>query len=175
MCIRDRDKRRKSRWAPLQEEEEEEQEELSLSLAAAVSVDAMVDGLLIGLSYIASHTAGISMAIATCIEMGFLGVSFSNTVKNSSNMSRLKHCATILIPPLCMIGAGVVGDIVGQQLVKQEYVFIGFIAFATVALLFLVTEELLTEANEVSKGSFWINICFFLGLYAGLIMDKALA
>ena len=42
------------------------------------------------------------------------------------------------------------GDILGQELVKQELVFIGFIAFATVALLFLVTEELLTEANEVS-------------------------
>ena len=45
--------------------------------------------------------------------------------------------------------AGIAGDLLGQQLVKQEYVFIGFIAFSTVALLFIVTEELLTEANEV--------------------------
>ena len=67
------------------------------------------------------------------------------------------------------------GDVLGQELVKQELVFIGFIAFATVALLFLVTQELLTEANEVSNGSTAINICFFFGLYAGIVMDKALS
>jgi len=168
-------KKRPRRWAPLKEqpESEEKQEILSVSEVAAVTVDAMVDGLLIGLSYIASHEAGLSMAIATSIEMGFLGVSFSNNV-SATTKSWLKHLGIVAIPPIALVAMGVVGDILGQELIKQELLFIGFIAFAAVALLFLVTEELLTEANEVSQGAFGINVCFFLGLYAGIVMDKAL-
>eukprot|EP00657_Telonema_sp_P-1_P006698 TRINITY_DN2607_c0_g1_i1.p1 TRINITY_DN2607_c0_g1~~TRINITY_DN2607_c0_g1_i1.p1 ORF type:complete len:204 (+),score=43.63 TRINITY_DN2607_c0_g1_i1:112-723(+) len=170
------DKKRPRRWAPVLETAhfpEEQLSPLSVSAIVAVAVDAMVDGLLIGLAYIASHTAGISMAIATCIEMGFLGVSFSNQVK-SSVTSASHHFAIVLIPPLSLVAAGIVGDLAGQELVDHQYLFIGFIGFATVAVLFLVTEELLSEANEVSEGAYSINVCFFLGLYSGLIMDKAL-
>ena len=46
-----------------QPESEEKEEILSVSEVAAVTVDVMVDGLLIGLSYIASHEAGLSMAM----------------------------------------------------------------------------------------------------------------
>jgi len=38
----------------------------------AVSVDAFVDGFLIGLSYVANYQAGFVMAGATCVEMGFV-------------------------------------------------------------------------------------------------------
>ena len=46
-------------------------EEIPWGIFAAVSVDAAVDGILIGLAYVASSVAGLSMTIATCIEMGF--------------------------------------------------------------------------------------------------------
>ncbi len=44
----------------------------------AVTVDAAVDGILIGLALSAEHAAGISMAIATIIEVNFFVFLFSS-------------------------------------------------------------------------------------------------
>ena len=35
-------------------------------------MDALVDGFLIGLSYVANYQAGFVMAAATCVEMGYV-------------------------------------------------------------------------------------------------------
>jgi hypothetical protein len=54
---------------------------------------------------------------------------------------------------------------------------LGLISFCVVALLFLVTQELLTEAREVTEGlsgpkAMAINSIFFLGVFTMLIVDK---
>ena len=139
----------------------------------AVVVDAAVDGILIGLALSAEHAAGISMAIATVIEMGFLGVSFSAQIKSSTN-STLKHIIVCMVPPLFILGSGVVGHEIGNSLQENEGVFIGFIAFSIVAILFLVTQELLREAQEFAGENVLINVMFFVGLLFGVLMDRAL-
>ena len=64
---------------------------------------------------------------------------------------------------------------VGSALESSQAVFIGVIAFALVALLYLVTQELLVEAREVSgEAGIWIRITFFVGVFGGLILDKVL-
>ena len=50
-------------------------ERIPWSLVVGVSVDCLVDGLLVGLTYAASHRAGYIMALATSIESCFLGLS----------------------------------------------------------------------------------------------------
>ena len=50
------------------------------ALVAGVTVDGAVDGMLIGLAYVASREAGLIMALATCVEMAFLGLSYSATL-----------------------------------------------------------------------------------------------
>lgn len=140
----------------------------------ATTIDGAVDGLLVGLSYSASSTAGVSMAIATCIEMGFLGLSFSAQVKEGTRNS-LVHFAICTLPPLALFGAGMLGRGVGSALESSQAVFIGVIAFALVALLYLVSQELLVEAREVSgEAGIWIRVTFFVGVFGGLILDKVL-
>ena len=134
-------------------------------------VDAAVDGILIGLLS-AEHAAGISMAIATIIEMGFLGISFSAQIKSSTN-SVLKHIVCV-IPPAFIMGSGVVGREIGNSLQENQGVFIGFVAFSIVAILFLVTQELLREAQEFAGENILINMMFFVGLLLGVLMDRAL-
>ena len=176
-------RRHVQRWGPLhtvvphaQETPQEPQGEppLRIAGAAAVVVDAAVDGLLIGLAYIASSKAGLSMAIATCIEMGFLGLAFSSQVRSSTS-SCMVHFGIVALPPVGMVVAGVAGNLLGQQLMQQQLLFVGFIAFSTVALLFLVTQELLADGQQKSQGNVYINACFFLGLWAGMMLDKALS
>merc|ERR1712070_594241 len=62
---------------PVKDRPEAGEDDIPWSQVAAIAIDGLVDGLLIGLAYVASTSAGLSMAIATCIEMGFLGLSFS--------------------------------------------------------------------------------------------------
>ena len=129
------------RWKPLSPPpaDAELSEEIPWATLFAVAVDATVDGILIGLSLSADKTAGLSMAIATCIEMAFLGLSFSATIQNVTR-STCKHVAAVLVPPLCLFGAGIVGHVAGSSLQSSQGLFIGFISFAIVALLFLVTQ-----------------------------------
>lgn len=140
-------------------------------LVFAVSVDAFVDGLLIGLALSASFGAGWSMSIATCIEMCFLGLSFSASIQNQTR-SVAKHTVIVCVPPLILIIAGTIGYYVGDLLHQSPLVFIGFIAFSIVALLFLVTQEFLAEAREHAGGSKLINSMFFVGLFGGFVLSK---
>ena len=115
----------------------------------AVTVDAAVDGLMIGLALSASEQAGLSMAIATTIEMSFLGLSFSATMQNCTR-NTWNHAGIVCIPPITLFGAGIAGHFAGAALQSSQGLFIGFIAFAVVALLYLVAMELLVKARRVA-------------------------
>lgn len=141
---------------------------------SAVVIDAGVDGLLIGLAYAAAPAAGISMCIATCIEMAFLGLSLSATIQNATR-STCKHMAIVLLPPVVLFGFGLGGFFLGGVLSANPAVFIGFIAFSIVALLFLITQELLIEAREVAGENTVLNAIFFIGILAGIVLDRLLA
>jgi ZIP family zinc transporter len=51
-------------------------------MVAAVYVDALVDGLLIGIAYFINSRAGLIMTLATAVEAGFLGLSFSASLSH---------------------------------------------------------------------------------------------
>jgi zinc transporter ZupT len=163
------------RWHTMQPPPPSEKlkEQIPWPLVATVVIDAGVDGLLIGLAFSAAQGAGWSMSIATTIEMCFLGMSFSATVQNATR-SKVKHAGTVALPPLMLFMAGVVGICIGKVLTAWTLVFIAFISFAVVALLFLVTQELLAEAREVAGEVKVCNAMFFVGVFGGIILEKVL-
>jgi len=163
------------RWNPAPKPSEEEMlsEQLPLALAFAVTVDASVDGLLIGLAFFVAPSAGWCMSIATCIEMGFLGLSFSASVQNATRSLR-KHALLVAVPPAVLALTGVSGHMLGGVLSESPGLFIGFVAFSIVALLFLVTQELLSEAREMGGNDVRVNIMLFVGLLSGIFLEKAL-
>lgn len=160
------------RWKAMAKPAEDEKlpEELPLALVTAVVVDAAVDGMLIGLSYAASPSAGWAMAIATCIEMGFLGLSFTASLQNATRTA-WKIITVAGIPPVVLLLAGLGGNSLGYMFSESPGTFVAFISFAIVALLFLVTQELLTEAQSVANGSAVINALFFVGLLCGILLE----
>ena len=115
------------------------------------------------------------MMLATCIEMGFLGLSFSATIRNATH-SPAKHAVLVALPPLLLMVVGDLGGCVARALKEQEGLFVALIAFAVVALLFLVTQELLAEAFENTAGGKFplANVCLFLGLFASVMVAKLL-
>merc|ERR1712166_1206524 len=147
-------------------------------LVAAITVDGAVDGLLIGLSYSVSTAAGITMAIATCIEMGFTGFAFAMGIKEAmeTRSSTTKWLIT-MVPPVAIVLVGFAGAALGSALEDNRGVLIGLIAFSVVAILFLVTHELLCEAFELQHGEvlWYVNVWLFLGLYAGIMTEKIMS
>lgn len=168
------ERKRFQRWkpAPLRSESETEfSEKVPWALVASVAADGGVDGLLIGLAFAASPGAGWAMSIATCIEMGFLGLSFSATISNATR-SIMKIVPIVALPSMLLMVGGVLGNNVGDALHGNPALFVGFIGFAVVCLLFLVTQELLMEAHEVGGDNVVINVMLFVGLFGGIVLEK---
>jgi len=161
------------RWKPqpLPEQTTVFSENIPWTLVASVAADGGVDGLLIGLAFAASPGAGWAMSIATCIEMGFLGLSFCATITNATQ-SYTRRAAVVALPPFMLLIAGIAGTHVGEALREIPAVFVGFIGFSIVCLLFLVTQELLTEAREVGGDNALINGMLFVGLLGGILLEK---
>jgi len=163
------------RWHPVAKPDEHEHasESLPTTLVLGVTVDSAVDGLLVGLAFTASTSAGWCMSIATCIEMCFLGLSFSASIQYVTR-SMVKHAAVVAVPPLTLALFGILGHSVGSTLEGSPGVFVGFISFSIVALLFLVTQELLAEARESGGDDAIVNIMIFVGLLSGILLEKVL-
>lgn len=141
-------------------------------LVCAVNIDAFVDGFLVGLAYIARPHSGIVIGSATSIEMAFLGLSFAGILKEC--LPAKKAVPLALLPPVLLVSAGTIGAAIGDVVKSSPPVFYAFMSFGTVALLFLVVEELLIEAheNQDGKGLWYINQCVFLGFLLIMVAEK---
>lgn len=115
------------------------------------------------------------MAGATCIEMGFLGITFVGTVEASASGLKLGLiCAT---PLTMMVFGGFLSGVIGEFVRSGTAVFEGLIAFCIVALLFLVTQELLTGAHENLDGReiVWVNMMIFVGILIVIVVERITA
>jgi ZIP family zinc transporter len=149
---------------------------LPWSLIGPVTVDALVDGFLIGLSCALSAHAGLVLAGATCIEMAFLGAAFAATVSRCTGASPLSRLAAVALPPATLVLAAAAGGALGDVSSSHPALFVAFVAFGVVELLFLVTHELLIEAHEALNGDhvWWINLWLFIGIFVVLLVNRAL-
>jgi len=143
------------------------------AMIVAVIVDSFNDGLLIGLSCAVSYKAGLTMAAATCIEMGFLGFSFTAQLAGS-RLAQRSTVAISMVPAVVMVLAGAIGATLGSISEDHPEVFVGFVSFSVVALLFVVVHELLAEAIEMREVNelWYVNICIFVGLFMGIVIEK---
>jgi zinc transporter, ZIP family len=131
----------------------------SLSLLLVVGLDILIDGLVTGISFSAGVKQGILLTIALTIEFLFLGLSVTGSL-SENNISQLKTTLiTLGIALLFPIGAVVGLTVLGGL---PSSVLAGFFVFGLVAMLYLVTEELLVEAHKVPDTPF-NSAMFFVG------------
>jgi len=131
-------------------------------LIIAVAIDGFQDGLLIGISYVGSSAAGIVTSVALSIEMCLLGISTSVTLNNKTFLSKSKIALFVLILPLSIMLAGVLGATVLSGLTGAA--LIGVMSFGCAGLLYLVTEELMIAAHENMENDRWyVSVLFFMG------------
>lgn len=142
----------------------------SLSLITTVGVDVFIDGLIVGIGFSAGAKAGILLTIALTIELLFLSLSVAASL-SGANVSRIKVLMTTLAIALLLPTGAVIGFIVLAGL--SASILAGFFAFGLVALLYLVTEELLVEAHETPDTPFTTAI-FFVGFLLLIVIEETL-
>jgi ZIP family zinc transporter len=144
-------------------------------LAFAIAIDSLMDGLLIGLVGTEKPRAAPMMASVIALEMGALGLSFSASLQKYNKRSR---ALCIFGMPLALVFGGIVGSVATTPLKSSPLAYTGIVAFAMAALVYLVTQELLSEAGEQAeklgdkggKLSYWL----FIGYAFVLAIDMVL-
>lgn len=141
-----------------------------LGLILTVGVDILVDGLVLGIAFVAGKSAGVLLTIALTIEVLFLGMTVATELKETI-ASRLRIVGIValivLALPLGAVMAGSVAALPGVFLT-------GFFAFALMALLYLVTEELLADAHETPDRP-WVAAMFFVGFLMLITLEELMA
>ena len=151
-------------------------DKLPMNLVLPVTLDCFVDGALIGISISISTKAGMILAFANSLEMSFLGMAYASRLLKCTGSSALARNIALYCPPLIMFLSVGVGAALGNATEKYPILFIGLVAFGVVALLFLVCNELLIEANKAQGEDqrWWISIMVFLGVYIVIILDHVI-
>ncbi len=142
-------------------------EAFSGGLIAASAVDIALDGLMLGIGFAAGAKQGILLTIALAFELVSLGLAMALEMQQG-RMARLRVVWSIVaLSTLFVLSAGF--GSAALSLISGN-LMVGVIAFGAAALLFLVTEELLTEAHEVTENPL-LTASFFVGFLAILLME----
>ncbi|WCM26108.1 transporter [Sphingomonas sp. QA11] len=140
-----------------------------VALLVAVGLDILVDGLVLGLAFIAGAKAGLLLTIALTLEVLFLGLSVTTELAEGVR-SKLRVIAIVAGLALMLpIGALVAVPVAALPPV----VIAGFLSFGLMALLYLVTEELLVEAHA-NPDTPLVTSMFFIGFLGLLLIEESL-
>jgi zinc transporter ZupT len=149
---------------------------LPAALIVPVILDCHIDGLLIGVTCSLKQEAGIILALANFVEMGFLGIAYSVRISKCTGSTMLARTVAIYGPPVFMYISALIGALLASATRDTEAVFVGFVAFGVVSYTYL-THELVIEAHEAQgdEQKWYINMWLFIGLWLALIMEPILA
>jgi ZIP family zinc transporter len=139
-------------------------------MLGAVGTDILIDGLVLGLAFIAGAKAGLLLTIALTFEVLFLGVTVTEglgeTVRSKVKVVAITTAIGLLMPLGALLATPVA--------LFPPVVITGFLSFGLIALLYLVTEELLVEAHE-KPDSPLISAMFFVGFLSLLLLEEVIA
>lgn len=139
---------------------------LPVGLLVAVGIDLLLDGILVGLGASLGARQGLILTIALTIEILFIGLSVTiNLTRNG--LSRTRAVATTSSLGL-LTGVGAVGGAAALGGASNQTLAL-VLAFGAAALLYLVVEELLTEAHEHAETAL-LGAMFFLGFLTIYVM-----
>jgi ZIP family zinc transporter len=136
----------------------------------AMGVDFLVDGVLLGLGTLAGERVGTLMAIVLSVELFSLGGAVVSRI-GGEGVSTGKQLAVLA----SMVVTFLVGVYGAQRLLgdASPELLVVFLSFGLSALLFLVTEELLSEAHE-TEDTLLSTSMFFTGFLGFLLFEMSI-
>lgn len=139
---------------------------LPWGLLVAIGIDILIDGLLLGIGFAAGAKEGTLLAIALTIELLSLGLATAVELRDGGHSKGRAVGIVAGTSLMLLIGAGIGTTVLrGASGNLLEIV----LSFGLAALLFLVTEELLTEAHEEAETPL-LTLAFFVGFLLFLLL-----
>ena len=139
------------------------------AILVAVGIDIFIDGLVLGLAFIGGAKAGLLLTIGLTLEILFLGLTVTEALSKTLTSKLRVAIATVAIALLLPVGTVVAAPVS----LLSPVVISGCLSFGLMALLYLVTEELLVEAHETADNA-WITGAFFVGFLALLALEEVM-
>lgn len=141
-----------------------------VGFVATVGVDIFIDGLVLGIAFAAGAKAGLLLTLALTLEVLFLGLSIVGDLRDFFGRQIKAMLAigglALLLPLGGMLGAPIA--------MLGAFWLTAFLAFGLIALLYLVTEELLVEAHEGGKDTPLATAMFFVGFLLLLLLEEGM-
>jgi ZIP family zinc transporter len=135
-------------------------------LVITIAIDMLIDGVLIGVSFLREPGTGIIIALALAIEVLFLGV--AAVVALPAGMSALRKLSVPAVFGL-LLATGVTVGVLALEGVSGAPIAL-ILAFGSAALLYLVTEELLVKAAKTPETPLSTTL-FFVGFLSIFVLD----
>jgi zinc transporter, ZIP family len=132
---------------------------IPIGLIAGGAIDLLIDGILIGVSFLAGIQSGILIAASLSLCAFFLNLTISSTMTANKAGKGLQVFFIFLIAAMLPIGAFIGAAIISHF---SSTILVETIAFGVAALLYLGVEELLSQAHE-EHDTAWTQAAFFLG------------
>ena len=139
---------------------------LPWGLLVAIGIDILIDGLLLGIGFAAGAKEGTLLAIALTIELLSLGLATAVELRDGGHSKGRAVAIVAGTSLMLLLGAGI-GNTVLRGATGNLLEIV--LSFGLAALLFLVTEELLTEAHEETETPL-LTLAFFVGFLLFLLL-----
>jgi ZIP family zinc transporter len=139
---------------------------LPWGLLVAIGIDIFIDGLLLGIGFAAGAKEGTLLAIALTIELLSLGLATAVELRDGGHSKGRAVAIVAGTSLMLLVGAGI-GTTVLRGATGNLLEIV--LSFGLAALLFLVTEELLTEAHEETETPL-LTLAFFVGFLLFLLL-----
>lgn len=126
------------------------------------------EGLAIGSGFDSSTSLGLSLAIAICLHDIPEGISMAVPMKNGG-MHPIKVMFYVILSGIATGFGALIGALVGN--ISKQVIAV-CLSFAAGAMLYIVTGELIPEANQLYKGRITAlgnMLGFIIGLFAMII------
>jgi ZIP family zinc transporter len=143
---------------------------IPIGLLMVTCVDVLIDGVVLGAGFAADSRTGLLLTVALTLELLFLGVSVSSGLLAGGAGGR--HSVAITTAAVLLLPVGTAIGVVALSGASANVLAI-MLGFGAVALMYLVTEELLTEAHEVAETPLATSL-FFVGFLVYLLVAEAI-
>jgi ZIP family zinc transporter len=148
-------------------EKRREGKQYQAGLVAVTAIDFVIDGLVLGVAFASGEQTGLLLSIALAFEVLFLSLSVGAALAGAgARRSRVLGIPVGLA--LLMSISAALGRVLFGSLAPFPFAIL--LGVGIVALLYLVTEELLVEAHEVPETP-WAVGAFFLGFLLFLLLE----
>lgn len=143
---------------------------LPMALLVVIAVNLLIDGLLIGIGFIAGTKEGVLLTLALTVELLWLSLAVT-TMLTGRGATRKVTIITITVLSLFIVWGAISGVSLFSQISAAAKEVI--LSFGLAALLFRVLEDLLVEAKEAPESA-PMTATFFTGFLLFLMIGVIL-